>query len=1258
MKTRICTLLIALLAIAQGAWAYVYDIRVAGVKVTSDNCSNITGEGISGKVSYDPETRTMTLEDATIDVTDSNGIELNIMFSQLDGDDFTLVLKGDNKILVKQTDTVVRHAIQSFVTTYIKGPGTLESNDDFEVQDDCYISGGCKITGIYFHTDDYYGTGYTFSVSGADTKLDMQSDYSGVIGYDHFVLNDGLKIIRPKDGYYDTDEKYVVDANGERAVRLKIASTEDEEDNWPFIMVAGQLVTKDNASNVTGEGIGGKVSYDPATATLTLDNTIVSCSDDNSIIMSDDGGTIDHFTIKLIGDNHISNPREVSSSWQFYLNTTITGPGALNLEGAIYINGKNSLSIDGNCHIAASALVSWDFTDVPLIVSGAGTEIELSNNIFYFPSLTLNDGLAIVEPKGGHYVSKYRVVTTSGAEANGVIIRRSKAYNFRVGGITVDEENAYDVLGDGKVSYDDATKTLTLDNVSITLLDDIVIRVDESFEGEDFTINLVGENKLDNWGGYYDIQMLEKNGIFTGTGSLSGSICAGKGITIEGGCEINADKISGCASEYSTPLTISGAETKVYAEYGIVDIASLTLNDGLAIVQPEGARFNALKQCIVDADGNQATGVLIKMPPKKYDLWVGGTQVVEDFAYDIMGDGHVSYDETANTLTLDNATINNDASDTDAASQYGKALVTNIPGLKVVVNGKTNITSSHNTAVTFQGDVTLCGSGTLTATAPTSLFVAQNSTLTVNGGVRLIAHGTVYYGIIGSLKPPSGTPTSNLVVEGANTEVRAYGPYGSIIRLESFTLNDGLVLNEPEGAHFEGMHVYDGEGNIVQKQWVVISKPYEVYDLWVGGVRVNEHNRFDIDGNGNIKYDLANKKLTVGCDITTNGSPAIESHIDGLQIELKNNIALSAEGEGCAAIKATGSTTLRGTGSNNVTLTGTENAVSISSGTLSLSAMNLVATGRQALLGITGEKRCHLTITGATLDVTSADGEAAIAGFSEGIMLSSCEITEPAGGQIAGGQVVDASGNVASHVVISRVYNYSIFVNEQSVTQGNCDDILGDGLFSYDPETMTLHVKGSYETTRDHVIRNRTFGVTISVDADAELKSGDAAILLETATTLTGSHQLSLLSEKKGIEVTTSSSLLIEDANLYVSGKYGLSGATGKESKLIIRNARVQVEATMRGIYDFMGGIELEDCAITLPGGGYVNYGEIVNSKGNTAKKITIEPTGVATGMESLTPSPSPKGEGSWYTLGGQKLDAQPAKPGIYLYQGRKVVVK
>ena len=44
----------------------------------------------------------------------------------------------------------------------------------------------------------------------------------------------------------------------------------------------------------------------------------------------------------------------------------------------------------------------------------------------------------------------------------------------------------------------------------------------------------------------------------------------------------------------------------------------------------------------------------------------------------------------------------------------------------------------------------------------------------------------------------------------------------------------------------------------------------------------------------------------------------------------------------------------------------------------------------------------------------------------------------------------------------------------------------------------------------------------------------------------------------------------------------------------------------------------------------------------------------------SLTPTPSPKGEGSdyWYTLSGTRLSAQPTQPGLYINNGKKVVVK
>lgn len=1065
MKKQLFLIIAMLIACVSVVQADDYFLKVAGVFVTSDNCDNITGEGISGKVTFDPETRTLTLENATIDAFNNDGIEMNIMYPNSNigvGDDFTLVLKGQNKITVSQDNLTELHAMQTFCTTYIKGSGSLETNYDLEIDDDCYISGGCSVKAEEILTSDYYGTGYTLSISGADTEVELLSDYSGVSGYDYFELNDGLKIVKPKDGYYDDVKKYVVNANGERALWVKI-SANDEDDDWPYIVVAGHLVTRENASNVTGEGIGGKVSYDPETATLTLDNTIVSCSDDNSIIMSDDGGTIDHFTIKLIGDNLFSTPSDHRSDWQLFSNTIITGSGALNLKGGIYINGKNSLSIDGNCHIAASALVSWDFTDVPLIVSGAGTEIELSNNIFYFPSLTLNDGLTIVEPKGGHYVDKYRVVTTSGAVAEGVVIRAPKAYKLWVGGTTVNEENASDVMGDGTVIYDDDTKT----------------------------------------------------------------------------------------------------------------------------------------------------------------------------------------------LTLNGATITNDALESDRARKDGIGLWADIPGLKVVVSGRTNISSTHNTAVRFDSDATICGTGTLMETAPYCMFIA-GAKLTVNGGVRLIANSTAYFGITGKLDPE---PSSELVIEGANTEVRAYGPYGSIIRLKEFTLHDGLEIIEPAGAHFEGIHVYDADGNILVGQWVVISKPYPAYDLYVGGLRVNDHNCYDIDGTGKLKYDDATHTLTVGGDITATEGCAIESQLEELRVELKGNISISTTAEGAAAIKADGDLILHGTGSNTLTLTGAANAIRMTKGSLGISFVTVSASGHRALEGNNDNTSCHLAIYGRDLTATSSEGEPAISGFRNGILLSGCEITEPAGGKIQNGAVVSADGQTASHVVISRLNNFPITVDNVAVSTSNCDDILGNGIFSYDADLQTLYVKGSYETAATNLIYSTLGDLTICTEAEAELKSGETVIVLKGNTALTGSARLSLVAPQKGIEMSSGGKLTLDGANIYVSGKYGLSGNVDRDVTLYIRNARVEIESTMRAIYEFHGGIELEDCEITLPEGGRVSNGEIVNSKGNTAKKVTIEPTGAATAIEHGAWNAEHASDG-WYTLGGQRLDSQPTRPGIYLHGSQKVVVK
>ena len=43
---------------------------------------------------------------------------------------------------------------------------------------------------------------------------------------------------------------------------------------------------------------------------------------------------------------------------------------------------------------------------------------------------------------------------------------------------------------------------------------------------------------------------------------------------------------------------------------------------------------------------------------------------------------------------------------------------------------------------------------------------------------------------------------------------------------------------------------------------------------------------------------------------------------------------------------------------------------------------------------------------------------------------------------------------------------------------------------------------------------------------------------------------------------------------------------------------------------------------------------------------------------DSLTLDPTPAGEGSWYTLDGRPLEGAPTKKGMYIHNGKKIVVR
>ena len=74
----------------------------------------------------------------------------------------------------------------------------------------------------------------------------------------------------------------------------------------------------------------------------------------------------------------------------------------------------------------------------------------------------------------------------------------------------------------------------------------------------------------------------------------------------------------------------------------------------------------------------------------------------------------------------------------------------------------------------------------------------------------------------------------------------------------------------------------------------------------------------------------------------------------------------------------------------------------------------------------------------------------------------------------------------------------------------------------------------------------------------------------------------------------------------------------------------------------------------------YFQLGDGTNAPQLTAINLNFD-DGEQTGIRSLSPDPSPSREGSagaWYDMQGRKLDAKPTKPGLYINNGKKIVIK
>lgn len=108
-----------------------YDVWVGGVQVTDANKDNITGTGITGRVTYNSDTNTLTLDGAEVravyNKTDNDKKECQYgIYADISG--LKIVVTGDNTIHCPDANSKYSYGIHTTGKMEISGTGSLDAN--------------------------------------------------------------------------------------------------------------------------------------------------------------------------------------------------------------------------------------------------------------------------------------------------------------------------------------------------------------------------------------------------------------------------------------------------------------------------------------------------------------------------------------------------------------------------------------------------------------------------------------------------------------------------------------------------------------------------------------------------------------------------------------------------------------------------------------------------------------------------------------------------------------------------------------------------------------------------------------------------------------------------------------------------------------------------------------------------------------------------------------------------------------------------
>ena len=589
----IVALFIAMMALPTTAQAQTeYDLKICGTQVTSDNCGDLSViDGVEGTVKYDPDSKTLTLEGATLNAE-------NCLWSNIDG--LTIKVSGTNELNTENGTTI-----------YFKAPMTITGGGTLNAESEKFVAiyaVGTNLTIKDCIVNAKGNWGIVGGVEGSKEKLlisnatvTAEGRVGSICDFKEITLED-CAITQPAGATFD-ESKHAIVLNGEKVTsEVKIEPIVTKYD----LKICGTQVTSGNCGDLSViPGVKGTVSYDPDSKTLTLEDAKLNVEGDHSGIESEING----LTIKVSGTNELK--AENSAAVTIGAPATITGGGTLNAKSeescGIYALETNLTIKD--CIVNAKGnygITGQVGSKEKLLISNATVTAEGGDgSICDFKEITLED-CAITQPAGAVVDNSQGAVVLNGEKVTSEVKIVQTKYDLFICGTQVTLDNCGDLSVidgvEGTISYDPDSKTLTLEGAKLNVEGEVDC-INSEIDG--LTIKVSGTNELN----------AEKSAAIavtapatiTGGGTLNAeseknlAIYAREtNLTIKD-CIVNAKGVFGIAGLNGSNEKLLISKATVTAEGGagsICDFKEITLED-CAITQPVGARFDKSKHAVV-----------------------------------------------------------------------------------------------------------------------------------------------------------------------------------------------------------------------------------------------------------------------------------------------------------------------------------------------------------------------------------------------------------------------------------------------------------------------------------------------------------------------------------------------------------------------------------------------------------------------------------------------------------------------------------